>query len=870
MPEYLHPGVFVEEVSSGVRPIEGVGTSTAGFVGVTSKGVPNKATFITTWTDFVRKFGYLTPSSLLPYAVAQFFANGGKRCYIVRALNVITSMAAAISLRDNETSGAPRDTLQITANGAGAWGNGLLVTVQNATGNPTGEFKLVIAQDDPSNVVELFDNLSMDPNSQDYVETSINNVSDYITVKDLGASEVLANATAVTSAALADPVPVAAGETITLTMQDGTTATVTFPGANPPRDTDLVPRLSSAFAPLNVSVSLNATNNLVLTDNSPGFDKYFTVSGTATAAGRPLAMVNPGGFAQGSGPAIGALLKSTAGPFNSNGQALNITVHGDALAPITFTAPNPASAASVVSDLVTAFTAAKLQGLLTAYVEGNRVVIATVNEGATISAANDNTLATGGAAQATLLFASPNGTAGSSVGMGRSEGAFVESAQGPFAIADGSNFTIAVNNGTLGAPVTVTVNLGAANINNLAQATPQEIRDAIKNSAGAAGNITASVQDDRVIVTQNFKGNAYTLQVTDGKNSPNIRLKFQGGLRHGYVDGDASSPYFRPASNFDAQGVNQPWELQNGTDGSPVSNTDLIGTPDLKSGLHALDDVTDVNFIAIPGASDPGVIGQAVGYCTVRRDCFFIADSPGKLTKDTPITDPPHVADFLSNHITTKTSYGALYYPWQLIDDPVGAGKNPTRFVPPSGFVTGLYARIDNTRGVWKAPAGTEASVIGPIALEYSVTDSEQDILNPIGVNCIRQFPASGIVVWGARTLGTLSDPEWRYVPVRRYAIYLEQSILRGTQWAVFEPNDERLWASLKANIDDFMMGEFRKGALAGSTPKEAFSVKCDADLNPPSEVNAGRVNMEVKFAPLKPAEFVIIRISQKALQPSS
>ena len=865
MPEYLHPGVFVEEVSSGVRPIEGVGTSTAAFVGITSKGVPNKAIFITTWTDFVRKFGYLTEDSFLPYAVAQFFGNGGKRCYIVRALNVISSVAAWRNLPDRETSGTPRNTLQITANGAGAWGNGLLVTVQNATNNPTGEFKLIIAQDSVDNVVELFDNLSMDPGSQDYVETAINNVSDYITVKDLEALEVSAPAQAVTTAALADPVAgIALGDTITITMQDGSAATVTFPAANPAQ-ADLLTRLTSAFSPLNVSVSVDpVSSKLLLTANAAGFDKYFTVSGTATVVAKPLAMVSA--FAQGSGPAIGALLKSIAGPFNITGanNVLTVTVHGDAVPAITLT-PNPAAAASDVAAQLTAAFTASAGGLLTAFAEGGRVVIATVNKGAT-----DTALATSGTAQALFTFASPNGTAGSSAGLGRNEAGFVQSAPGPFAIADGSNFTITVNDGTLAAPIAITVSLGVSNINNLAQATPQEIRDAINAAVNAAGNITASVQDNRVIVTQNRKGNAYTLQVADGKNSPNVRLKFKAGLSRGYADGDASSPYFRPASNFDVSGVNQPWALRNGSDGGPVSDSDLIGTPDLKSGLHALDDVTDVNFIAIPGAFDDSVIGQAVGYCTVRRDCFFIADSPGKMTKDTPVTDPAHVADFLSNHITTKTSYGAFYYPWLLIGDDVGAGKNPTRFVPPSGFVAGLYARIDNTRGVWKAPAGTEASVIGPIDLEYKVTDSEQDILNPIGVNCVRQFPASGIVVWGARTMGTLSDPEWRYVPVRRYAIYLEQSILRGTQWAVFEPNDERLWASLKTNIDDFMMGEFRKGALAGSTPKDAFSVKCDADLNPASEVDAGRVNMEVKFAPLKPAEFVIIRISQKVLLPAS
>jgi phage tail sheath protein FI len=332
------------------------------------------------------------------------------------------------------------------------------------------------------------------------------------------------------------------------------------------------------------------------------------------------------------------------------------------------------------------------------------------------------------------------------------------------------------------------------------------------------------------------------------------------------VDGDPSSPYFRPA--FNPAAGNPPRPLGNGDDGTPVSSFDLIGTADKKTGLHALDDVSDVSIIAIPGASDPAVVSAAVGYCGVRQDCFYVADPPGKRDKSTPVTEPVHVRDFMRNQVSPKNSYGALYYPWLEIADRAGAGRNPKRYVPPSGFVVGLYARTDNLRGVWKAPAGTEAGIIGAIGLEYSVTASEQDILNPIGVNCLRRFPDSGLVSWGARTFATLSDPEHRYVPVRRYTIYLRQSIYRGTQWAVFEPNDATLWGQLKANLDDFMMGEFRRGALAGLTPEEAFDVKCDAELNPDSEVNAGRVNMEVRFAPLKPAEFVIIRISQKSQRP--
>lgn len=875
MAEYLHPGVFVEEVSSGVRPIEGVGTSTAAFIGVTAKGVPNKATFITSWSQFVRAFGDLIPSSYLPYAVSQFFNNGGKRCYVVRALNVVSSIAAGRDLADRETA-APRNTLRITAKGAGSWGNGLLVTVQNATNNPTAEFKLVIAQDDPTNVVELFDSLSMDPTSADYVETAINDISDYITVKDLGASEIVGFAQKVSTNPLTDPVPFAGGgETLTLETPDGTVNTVTFTG-NVPRATVLT-QLNTAWAAFNVSASLDATNHLVVKSSSAGFDKYFILGGAATAVGRPL--VGLAGFAAGTGEAIGATVKSAAqATFDTTGgnNLLNISVHGDAIPVITLTPSATHTATTLASEINTAL-ASTANGLLAVSTQGNRVVISTVNKGA-----SDSTLALSGTAAAQLQFLNLDRTAATTTGQGRSEAAFVQGAPGPFALADGSNFTITLNNGTLTNPnVVVTVPLGAANIANLAQATAAEIAAAINaasanailqlppNTVTPQGTI-ATVVANRVVITQPRKGNFYTLQVADGLKSPNIRLKFDTSRNPGYAEGDEASPYLRPASNIDGLGVIQPWQLTGGDDGPAVTDTDYIGSADLKTGLHGLDDVTDVNFVAIPGIASPGVVSQAVGYCGIRRDCVFIADSPGKTTKDTPITDPAHVADFLSNKITTKTSYGAFYYPWMLVSDPVGAGKNPTRYVPPSGFVAGMYARIDNTRGVWKAPAGTEANVIGPLDLEYSVTDSEQDILNPIGVNCIRHFPASGIIIWGARTMGTLSDPEWRYIPVRRYAIYLEQSIYRGTQWAVFEPNDQRLWAALTANISDFMMGEFRQGALAGTTPQQAFAVKCDADLNPASEVNAGRVNMEVKFAPLKPAEFVIIRISQKVQTPGT
>ncbi|HEY0502492.1 MAG TPA: phage tail sheath subtilisin-like domain-containing protein [Lysobacter sp.] len=884
MAEYLHPGVYVEEKSSGVRPIEGVSTSTAAFVGVTAKGVPNKATFLTTWRAFVTKFGDVTRDGpYLPYAVEQFFANGGKRCYIVRALSDASARLAGVDFPSRETAGPARATLRIDAKGKGGWGNNLSVLVEDGTTNPTREFRLVVLNE--GRTVEMFDDLSMDPDSDRYVETTVNDASEYIEVRDLHAATPLVNgdgmrATAVTTAALVGPVALVAGDTLTLGVPDGTVVPPIALGSltAPVSPQAVVDAINTAWSAFNLTAFITTAadpagaGRLRVRHNVAGYDSYFTIGGGAVGAGRPLAGL--GGFQQGQGAALGATLKSTSAPtFNipiAPGNVLSITVHGNALPNINLTTGAAVPIDTVLADINSALATPAMGGLLRARREGNRLVISTTNLGAA-----DSALLIAGTANAVLGFLQLDGSAqpgAGSVGFGRSEPAFVQSDVGPFTVEEGANLSFTVNNGVAGAdlPALVVNFVTGAAFPNLQQVSATQLRDAINAAAAAvvpANQVVASVVNGRVVVQQARRGNYYRLRVSDGLLSPNIRLRFDTQPQAGFADGDYASPYFRPAFNLVA-GANEARPFAGGDDGSPVSNFDLIGTADRKTGLHALDDVNDVNFIAIPGASDPAVVSAAIGYCAIRQDCFYIADATGKRDKNTPVTEPPHAQDYMRNKVSPKNSYGALYYPWLEIADRAGAGRNPKRYVPPSGFIAGLFARIDNQRGVWKAPAGTETGLIGPIGLEYSVTDVEQDILNPIGVNCIRHFADSGIVVWGARTFAAQADPEYRYVPVRRYTIYLRQSIYRGTQWAVFEPNDATLWEQLKANIDDFMMGEFRKGALAGLTPEEAFNVKCDAELNPESEVNAGRVNMEVAFAPLKPAEFVIIRISQKSQRP--
>jgi phage tail sheath protein FI len=254
-------------------------------------------------------------------------------------------------------------------------------------------------------------------------------------------------------------------------------------------------------------------------------------------------------------------------------------------------------------------------------------------------------------------------------------------------------------------------------------------------------------------------------------------------------------------------------------------------------------------------------VDQFVGFTEnrPRQDLFFVGDLPSE--RDSDPTTATEAAVTIKNALTSS-NFAAMYWPHLVVGDVAGIGRNPTITLPPSGYVAGLFARIDGRRGVWKAPAGTEATLNGTIAIEHQLTDLHSDELNPAGVNALRQVPGAGRVVWGARTM--LPSGEWRYVPVRRTAIFLRTSIYNGIQWAVFEPNDEPLWGSLRATIGGFMETQFRNGAFAGGTSDEAYFVKVDADTTTEIDQAAGVVNILVGFAPLRPAEFVVVKLSQK------
>jgi hypothetical protein len=294
-----------------------------------------------------------------------------------------------------------------------------------------------------------------------------------------------------------------------------------------------------------------------------------------------------------------------------------------------------------------------------------------------------------------------------------------------------------------------------------------------------------------------------------------------------------------------------------------------LPTADLGTLLARLDGVTDAALLVVPARTyetdtkNLQLQMAALGYAEARpqQDLFCIADMPRTSATTPADATNSTVTTFDSGSFTTKSTLGAVYFPWVEVSDPAGVGRDPVLVVPPSGFVAGIYSRTDARRGVWKAPAGLDATLLGIRKIEHKLLDAHQDVLNPRGINALRVQPAAGAVVWGSRTLRP--DSEWRYIPVRRTAIFLRKSIYNSIQWAVFEPNDQNLWSSLRVTISSFMEQLFRQGAFAGKTTREAFFVKCDEETTPEADQIAGIVNVWVGFAPLRPAEFVVVKLSQ-------
>jgi hypothetical protein len=353
-----------------------------------------------------------------------------------------------------------------------------------------------------------------------------------------------------------------------------------------------------------------------------------------------------------------------------------------------------------------------------------------------------------------------------------------------------------------------------------------------------------------------------TLEEAEEDGAKKVQVLFKNNKAPQWIDlevpeGKAALAKMWPKGDQEQSLALEPAQLQ------PSAMSEFQGDVTERTGVEGLEAQDDVTMVVVPDLMTvpPGatldlnmvkaVQMAMIAHCERLGDRVAILDPP-------PNMMPQEINTWRMSTAGYDSSYAALYYPWITVQDPI---LNRPINIPPSGHMAGVWARNDNTRGVHKAPANEV--VLGAVGLAFGVTKGEQDTLNPIGVNCIRAFPGRGIRVWGARTL--TSNPSWRYINVRRLFNFVEKSIENGTQWVVFEPNDMVLWARVRRDVGAFLTTVWSSGALFGASPDQAFYVKCDAELNPPETRDLGQLIIEIGMSPVKPAEFVIFRISQWA-----
>ncbi|WCM54371.1 phage tail sheath subtilisin-like domain-containing protein [Pseudomonas sp. WJP1] len=756
MPAQLsYPGVYIDEVTSGVRTITGVATSVAAFVGCAPRGPINKAIRLFSFADYERSFGGLATDSEMGYAVRQFFQNGGTDAYAVR---IVKSANTANKTLHNADA---IDVLKVEALDEGIAGNGIEVRVDYLTLTPGSTFNMTLVRAVDGRT-ERFENLSLNSKDARYALDQINDISKLVKLTrllDKTALDALSPATS-RSASLVDVEKLLDANhnafRLSVNSLPPLEVVITLPtdisGATPTQ------RLDSLCAAIQAKVQAQANSQLA----------YQNFTCTRPVNTQTILMTSGVGGEFSSVRVLPGLQNNARAVLGLGSEALG--TDSDAVAAIRpVPVPGPAT---LTSD--------------------------------TFGANDLNNLPN---STHTSLYISLDG-------------------YGPDLIDIG------------GGDVTGNLAVKLADVAARIQATVREKRinvDAYKNfTCTVAGSTlvltTGSQTATSSIVVSEAPSNsiASELHLLAGSSiAPPFYITLQGGAETAYTPDDVYAAFIADRAT--------------------------------RKGLYALEAVDLFNILCLPGITEVGVLMDAAVYCEERR-AFFVIDAP--LTS----VAPDEMVETFKKALP-KSDHAAVYYPWIAIADPLKNGK--LRLSAPCGTVAGLYARTDGDRGVWKAPAGTEASLVGVQALSYSLNDRENGTLNPLGVNCLRNFPVYGAVSWGARTLRGADQmtSEYKYVPVRRLALFLEESLYRGTQWVVFEPNDEPLWAQIRLNLGAFMNNLFRQGAFQGKTPREAYLVKCDRETTTQDDINRGVVNILVAFAPLKPAEFVVITIAQLAGQ---
>jgi phage tail sheath protein FI len=776
-----YPGVYIEEIPSGVRTITGVATSITAFIGRAARGPVNESVSINSFAEFERIFGGLQEQFLMSYAVRDFYSNGGSQAIIVRLIHpnfatdadFLSAFAAAQNVTDAATNAAL--VAGATANDVKTAADTANTNIQNSAASPG-------AKTAAQTVATAVDNAVTAGATLDDVKTA--------TASALAAAQSVA-----TAATNAGSVPGATVNDVKTAADAANTAIQTGSASQPVKDAAqaIADAVDTAAAVAGATV-----------------DDVTAAATAAVAAAKTVADA-----AIGAGSATDA--KTAADNANTNIQSGTASAQTKAAAQ---------KIADAVSAAVT--TGATLDDVVAA---AKRALADAVPSSARLQ------LPTSGADFLVLEAAN--------------EGSWGNNLRARVDYDDLDNV------GDRFAPLT------AGDLFNLT------IRD--MNAGVTERFLSVTVKDSPRGVDRMLENGSNLARVRDAL--PASRPKETDDQTPPLTDADKK---IVPFSNDDTPGKRSVAVAADdqGSDGTELDRNDFTGPnlQDNKRGLYALEKADLFNLLCIPPQDRGGntvkeIYQDALPYCNQRR-AMLIVDSPAEWSQN-PEQAAANAKAGLSdlNLAGEQARNAALFFPRVIQPDPLRNGQLDT-FVP-CGIIAGVMARTDGTRGVWKAPAGIDAALNGIQALEVNLTDAENGTLNPVGINCLRFFPVAGRVVWGSRTLrgaDQLGD-EYKYIPVRRLALFLEETLYRSTQWVVFEPNDEPLWSQIRLNIGAFMHDLFRQGAFQGDTPQKAYFVKCDSETTTPTDIDHGIVNILVGFAPLKPAEFVVIKIQQIAGQ---
>lgn len=799
-PTLSFPGVYIVEKASGVRTITGVATSITAFLGRTSKGPINKPVRCLGLGDFVRRFGAPHPESELAASVSLFFANGGTDCYVVRLAKGASK--ASVILKNY----AGRNVLMAEAKEDGAWGNNLRLEVDYDTGSPEESFNLRVILEEGGQTVaaENHTGLVMDPNSPRFAP-------DFVTQS----STLINLAVDQTGAGLGDPTNAGsfyntiansfAGFSLGRRSLGVTVGDVT---------TELQNLLAGGFTSFDISVddspyvtvaipdtwAIPATFPLIETDLKGFIDAALAGTLIVPPPTVTVTLVNTG--------AVGRVMRIDSASGNQSSVRVRRANQNDLAEELMLGTDLGGLEAARWSNFRPAATGTMLRLVNNSGQVAELDTLAALRQDAFASFTID----------------------GVPVSVSTAPNSIVTTAAADPWQKDKVPALETNNDNNDGVREKLQIVANAVNADN-----SLEYRAA---RYGYSLVLLAKAGDLNKRPVLGLGHAAFT-----GEFVVNVRQYALGGL-------GAAAPLFSVGTI--------------GLDGGAPDYNTYVGDPVAHTGFYALDGVDLFNMMVLPADKGVSVADRdnlwnpASNYCRSRR-AFLLIDAPDAWTTGGLPSVIQNQNEINKLRQSVDKEHSAVFYPKIRYRE---GSKN--REIGASGALAGLFARTDSTRGVWKAPAGTEADLRGITGLNVNLTDLENGVLNKLGVNCLRVFPV-GNVNWGARTMAGLDDlgSEWKYIPIRRLALFLEETLFRATQWVVFEPNDEPLWANIRLNIRAFMNGLFRQGAFQGSTPDQAFYVKCDGETTTQADRNLGIVNIEIGFAPLKPAEFVVITIQQ-------